>query len=472
VKVSDTLSPTFSASKAESAVYVQAPSAAMLKVPLAPCTPVCATYAGALSTSEMASCPLATSGASVSLSATTSLESTAASLLPAMVTCTLVAVPSAAATVKVSDTLSPTFSASKAESAVYVQAPSAAMLKVPLAPCTPVCATYAGALSTSEMASCPLATSGASVSLSATTSLESTAASLLPAMVTCTLVAVPSAAATVKVSDTLSPTFSASKAESAVYVQAPSAAMLKVPLAPCTPVCATYAGALSTSEMASCPLATSGASVSLSATTSLESTAASLLPAMVTCTLVAVPSAAATVKVSDTLSPTFSASKAESAVYVQAPSAAMLKVPLAPCTPVCATYAGALSTSEMASCPLATSGASVSLSATTSLESTAASLLPAMVTCTLVAVPSAAATVKVSDTLSPTFSASKAESAVYVQAPSAAMLKVPLAPCTPVCATYAGALSTSEMASCPLATSGASVSLSATTSLESTAASL
>ena len=70
---------------------------------------------------------------------------------------------------------------------------------------------------------------------------------------------------------------------------------------------------------------------------------------------------------------------------------------------LCATNVCGLSTSEMVSVPPVDSGALVSLSTALAELSTAASLVPLIVTCTVVVVPSAADTVKVSDTDWPTF---------------------------------------------------------------------
>ncbi len=58
--------------------------------------------------------------------------------------------------------------------------------------------------------------------------------------------------------------------------------------------------------------------------------------------------------------------------------------------------------------PLAAKGALVSVSDTVAALNTAASLVPLIVTCTLLVVPSAEATVKVSDTDWPTFRLSNA----------------------------------------------------------------
>ena len=80
-----------------------------------------------------------------------------------------------------------------------------------------------------------------------------------------------------------------------------------------------------------------------------------------------------------------------------------------PATFVCGTNVCALSTSEMVSVPPVVSGASVSASVTVAEESTAASLVPLTVTCTVLVVPSAAATMNVSDTDWPTLRLSSAE---------------------------------------------------------------
>ncbi|MDT4854005.1 hypothetical protein FQZ97_882910 [compost metagenome] len=79
---------------------------------------------------------------------------------------------------------------------------------------------------------------------------------------------------------------------------------------------------------------------------------------------------------------------------------------------VWATKVAGLSTSLMLSVPPVVSGALVSVRATAVLLNTAASLLPLMVTVTLVVVPSALVTTKVSVRESPAFSSLKAELAV------------------------------------------------------------
>ena len=92
--------------------------------------------------------------------------------------------------------------------------------------------------------------------------------------------------------------------------------------------------------------------------------------------------------------------------------AAIENVPFVPATFICGMKVCGLSTSETVNVPPVVSGALVSLSVTAVLESTAASLVPLIVTCTVLVVPSAEATVKVSDTDCPTFRLSNALFAV------------------------------------------------------------
>src|SRR5258708_8993377 len=141
-----------------------------------------------------------------------------------------------------------------------------------------------------------------------------------------------------------------------------------------------------------------GALVSVRVAAVLESTAASLVPLIVTCTVLVVPSAEATVKVSDTDCPTLRLSNALLAVYVQAPFAAIENVPFVPATLLCTTKVCALSTSLMLSLPAVVSAAFVSASDTLAELRTAASLVPLIVTCTVLVVPSEEATVNLSDT--------------------------------------------------------------------------
>ena len=83
-----------------------------------------------------------------------------------------------------------------------------------------------------------------------------------------------------------------------------------------------------------------------------------------------------------------------------------------PTTSVWATNVSSLSTSLIVRVPPVVSAAFVSFSATIALDSTAVSLVPLIVTLTVVVVPSVAATVKVSSTESPTFRVSNASFAV------------------------------------------------------------
>ena len=92
--------------------------------------------------------------------------------------------------------------------------------------------------------------------------------------------------------------------------------------------------------------------------------------------------------------------------------AAIENVPFAPTTLVCGTNVCALSTSVTVSVPPVVSAALVSESTTVAELSTAASLVPLIVTCTVLVVPSAEATVKVSDTDWPRFRLSNALLAV------------------------------------------------------------
>ncbi|MNJ73318.1 hypothetical protein D3C77_701000 [compost metagenome] len=84
-----------------------------------------------------------------------------------------------------------------------------------------------------------------------------------------------------------------------------------------------------------------------------------------------------------------------------------------------------LSTSVAVRVPPVTSGASVSVRVTLALLTTAASLLPVMVTVTLDGVPSTLVTAKLSLSWSPTFSALNALLAVKVHWPSAARVNAP-----------------------------------------------
>ena len=85
---------------------------------------------------------------------------------------------------------------------------------------------------------------------------------------------------------------------------------------------------------------------------------------------------------------------------------------MVPATLVCTTKVAGLSTSLMVNVPPVVSGALVSAKATVAELRIAASLVPLIVTCTVVVVPSALATVNVSETDWPTFRLSNALFAV------------------------------------------------------------
>ncbi len=87
---------------------------------------------------------------------------------------------------------------------------------------------------------------------------------------------------------------------------------------------------------------------------------------------------------------------------------AIENVPFAPATLVCGTKVCRSSTSETVSMPPVVSGALLSATDTVAELTTAASLVPLMVTCTVLVVPSAEATVNVSETDWPTLRLSKA----------------------------------------------------------------
>src|SRR5258706_14072142 len=86
----------------------------------------------------------------------------------------------------------------------------------------------------------------------------------------------------------------------------------------------------------------------------------------------------------------------------------MEKAPYAPATLAWGTKVCALSTSDTVRVPPVVSGALVSARATVAELSTAASFVPLIVTCTVLVVPSAEATVNASETDWPTFRLSNA----------------------------------------------------------------
>ena len=95
--------------------------------------------------------------------------------------------------------------------------------------------------------------------------------------------------------------------------------------------------------------------------------------------MLAVPSTVLTLKISVTESPTFSASKAEFAVKVQAPLAAMAKSPISPVVEEAVKALSALSTSELGRVPLVDNASLVSVRETVAEETEDGSLLPLMV---------------------------------------------------------------------------------------------
>src|SRR5260221_3745649 len=102
--------------------------------------------------------------------------------------------------------------------------------------------------------------------------------------------------------------------------------------------------------------------------------------------------------------------------------------PWARATLVCATKLAALPGSVIVSVPPVLSAALVSDSVTAALEMTAALFEPLIVTCTVLVVPSADATVKLSDTDWPTLRLAKVLVAVEVQAAFAAIQDVAFGP--------------------------------------------
>ena len=95
--------------------------------------------------------------------------------------------------------------------------------------------------------------------------------------------------------------------------------------------------------------------------------------------MLAVPSTLLTLKVSLTESPSFSSSKAEFAVKVQAPLASIANSPISPVVEEAVKALSALSTSVLVRMPEVVSGALISVSETVADETVAASLLPLMV---------------------------------------------------------------------------------------------
>ena len=131
-------------------------------------------------------------------------------------------------------------------------------------------------------------------------------------------------------------------------------------------------------------------------------TAPSLVPLIVIDTTCSVPSTDLTLKLSSTFSPTFRLSNALLAVKVHAPASVIDRLPFVPIK-VSARKPAALSTSVAVSVPVICTGALVSAALPLATPViTAPSLVPLIVTLTVVAVPSADLTVKVSEADWPT----------------------------------------------------------------------
>ena len=143
------------------------------------------------------------------------------------------------------------------------------------------------------------------------------------------------------------------------------------------------------------------------------STAASLVPVMVTCTVVGVPSALVTVKVSLTLSPTFEVVEGRAGGVT--PDSGRVDAEGAEVALRAALRDEARLAVDIADGERAPGGEQPHRSPSGGSPPSSAppaSLVPVMVTCTVVGVPSALVTVKVSLTLSLTLRSSKAEPAV------------------------------------------------------------
>ena len=159
--------------------------------------------------------------------------------------------------------------------------------------------------------------------------------------------------------------------------------------------------------------------------------------------MLVVPSALATVKVSDTAAQRSGCQRPSSPCTSSPPSVPIENVPFAPATFVCATYVCALSTSGAVSVPPVVSAAFVSARLTVTRRTHHRRIVgPVDRHLHRARRPVRARHRELSDTDWPTFRLSNAEFAVYVQVPSAAIENVPFAPATFVCATNAAALST------------------------------
>ncbi|CAM3667186.1 hypothetical protein BOFL111202_17745 [Bordetella flabilis] len=268
-----------------------------------------------------------------------------ASLVPRIVTVTLVGVPSAVFTVYVSTSFSPrprAWTSALPLARTKVHRPLACSVNVP---CSPV--TFWGwkefwPASASETFSLPPVICARMKSSTTVPESEPVicGTSLVPVRVTvmvCRSVPPwPSSTCTTKVSCTSLPSGRAWIAlGSAVYVHLPFWSMVSVPYCPCgLPVMdQVWLSLVSTSATANWP-DTAGTASSLSAALlSPLISGMSLVPSMVTVTVVGVPSAETTVNCSVRCSPTASACTAGSLfarLYVQLPLASTLKVPCLP----------------------------------------------------------------------------------------------------------------------------------------------
>ena len=193
------------------------------------------------------------------------------------------------------------------------------------------------------------------------------------------MLGVPSTLVTLNVSLTESPTFRLSNALLAVKVQLPLASISKVPMVPTIFAGVKVLSGSSGSVAVKVPEVLTGASVSTNTWLSELTVAASLVPLIVICTVLGVPSTLVTLKVSLTESPTFKLSNALFAVKVQLPPASISKVPMAPTIFAGVNVSSGLSTSVLVKVPEVLTGASVSTSTWLSELTVAASLVPLIV---------------------------------------------------------------------------------------------
>ncbi len=147
--------------------------------------------------------------------------------------------------------------------------------------------------------------------------------------------------------------------------------------------------------MVSTPLVVSTLLLSISVTLAVLMTAASLVPKILTVTVLVVPSVLATVKTSLYTAPPANSLCAELAVYTHWPLACSARLPYVP-VKVPVTKVAWLSTSVMLKAPDDVRMALVSSRPTVAAPITAASLVPRMLTVIVLAVPSLLATAKVS----------------------------------------------------------------------------